>query len=199
MFKRLYAALVALAVIFCANAASAQTISQLTATSAVSAVGHGQSFTATLTGAVTQIQVRPRTTQASTLYFFNGGGSGTVGSNASAVYSQAVNLVDTGTDFAGLQTIVLTTPVPVTAGSTYTFAFDTGGFATGAPDPYPGGSRWANYANPGLGSDFVFTVSEQLPAPPATVPTLSEWAMILFGMALAGLAALHIHRRRQVA
>lgn len=33
-------------------------------------------------------------------------------------------------------------------------------------------------------------------APPAPVPTVSEWAMILLGMMLAGGAALTIHRRR---
>ena len=33
-------------------------------------------------------------------------------------------------------------------------------------------------------------------APPAPVPTLSEWAMILFGTILAGGAALYIQRRR---
>lgn len=33
-------------------------------------------------------------------------------------------------------------------------------------------------------------------APPDTVPTLSEWAMILFGALLAGGAALHVQRRR---
>ncbi len=32
--------------------------------------------------------------------------------------------------------------------------------------------------------------------PPAPVPTLSEWAMILLGVALAGSAALMLHRRR---
>lgn len=36
-------------------------------------------------------------------------------------------------------------------------------------------------------------------APPAPVPTLSEWAMILLGVALAGGAALTIQRRRQAA
>ena len=34
---------------------------------------------------------------------------------------------------------------------------------------------------------------------PAPVPTLSEWAMILFGSVLAGGAALYIQRRRVVA
>jgi len=33
-------------------------------------------------------------------------------------------------------------------------------------------------------------------APPAAVPTLSEWAMILFALALAGTAAMFVQRRR---
>ncbi|WP_298161459.1 IPTL-CTERM sorting domain-containing protein [Brevundimonas sp.] len=36
-------------------------------------------------------------------------------------------------------------------------------------------------------------------APPAPVPTLSEWAMILFGLILAGGAALYIQRRQSIA
>ena len=35
------------------------------------------------------------------------------------------------------------------------------------------------------------------PAPPITVPTMSEWAMILFGLTMACSAAVAIHRRRQ--
>lgn len=38
-----------------------------------------------------------------------------------------------------------------------------------------------------------------LTAGPSTVPTLSEWAMILFGLTLAGGAALFIQRRRLTA
>jgi len=39
----------------------------------------------------------------------------------------------------------------------------------------------------------------QVAAAPASIPTLSEWAMILLGVALAGGAALTLHRRRQAA
>lgn len=42
----------------------------------------------------------------------------------------------------------------------------------------------------------VYTIN---PAPPAAVPTMTEWAMILFGTILAGGAALHIQRRRRFA
>lgn len=38
-----------------------------------------------------------------------------------------------------------------------------------------------------------------VPPAPATVPTMSEWAMILFGAMLAGAAALYIRRRRLTA
>ncbi|NBB66232.1 IPTL-CTERM sorting domain-containing protein [Pseudomonas sp. ODNR1LW] len=36
-------------------------------------------------------------------------------------------------------------------------------------------------------------------APPSTIPTMSEWAMILFGLSLAGGAALYVQRRRMIA
>lgn len=38
-----------------------------------------------------------------------------------------------------------------------------------------------------------------LPSEPAPVPTMTEWAMILFAMMLAGGAVLHLQRRRQFA
>ena len=41
------------------------------------------------------------------------------------------------------------------------------------------------------------TINEGAAAAPP-VPTLSEWAMMLFGTILAGGAALRIRRRRQV-
>lgn len=42
------------------------------------------------------------------------------------------------------------------------------------------------------------TMSLTPPAVPATVPTLTEWAMILLGLMLAGAATLAIQRRRTV-
>lgn len=55
------------------------------------------------------------------------------------------------------------------------------------------------------GRDYISCGSDRLlfpgavVAPPAPVPTLSEWAMILLTALLAGGAALTIHRRRQAA
>lgn len=45
-------------------------------------------------------------------------------------------------------------------------------------------------------SDLRFSASFSAPAP---VPTLSEWAMILLGLTLAGVAALHLQRRQLTA
>ncbi|MBB5746873.1 IPTL-CTERM sorting domain-containing protein [Brevundimonas variabilis] len=47
----------------------------------------------------------------------------------------------------------------------------------------------------GVGQSYTLTVA----APPASVPTLSEWAMILMGLTLAGGAALYIQRRHMAA
>lgn len=46
--------------------------------------------------------------------------------------------------------------------------------------------------------DTAFRVIFNDTPPPAPVPTLSEWAMILFGTILAGGAALYIQRRQNV-
>lgn len=52
----------------------------------------------------------------------------------------------------------------------------------------------------GVSSASATNVTVSLtPPPPAPVPTLSEWAMILLGVLLAGGAALSLHRRRQTA
>ncbi len=46
-------------------------------------------------------------------------------------------------------------------------------------------------------SGYVYQVA--LPSEPAPVPTMTEWAMILFAVMLAGGAALHLQRRRRFA
>lgn len=159
--------------------------------------GIGQSFTATLTGQVTQIQVRhaaaPVTT---TVRFYNGAGSGTVGSIGTPVSSQPVDLVTTAQP--GFQTIVLNTPLPIVAGQQYSFVFD--GSANFAYDgnSYSGGSFVQDYNTLVNPVDLKFTVTEVVP-PPAPVPTLSEWTMILLGLMLAGGAAIYIQRRQMAA
>lgn len=176
--------------------ASAQTIVQNVGDTSLSGAnpGLGQSFTATLTGTVTQIQVRPRSTATVTMRFYNGAGSGTTGSVGTPASSQTVNLVDTGSDTSGFQTIVLDTPLPVTAGQQYAFAISVPlvSFAGSSTNSYAPGSRLFAYNSP-LTDDLVFTVTEVAAVP---VPTMSEWAMILLGMMLAGGAALFIQRRR---
>lgn len=199
MVRNLFAAICAVLFTLAAGTASAQTISQPNGGfGAIGGTSMGQTFTATVTGKVTEIQVRPRTNVFTTVYFFNGTGSGAADSNASAVSSQAVTLVDQGSHAAGFQTIVLATPLPVVAGNVYAFAFAGSGQMSANMNAYAGGNTLSNYNSQDSSSDLAFTVT-QVAATPAAVPTMTEWAMILFGMILAGGAALYIQRRRQVA
>lgn len=51
-------------------------------------------------------------------------------------------------------------------------------------------------SNDGTLRQLILTPTAVAPAP---VPTMAEWAMILFGLSLAGGAALYIQRRRMIA
>ena len=107
-------------------------------------------------------------------------------------------------------------PVPVTPGQTYVVFLTTvrdAGAGSGCVtadfgagnNSYPGGELRYQFSN--APADFTanswssnngvedagFRVTF---AAPATVPTLSEWAMILFGVMLAGGAAVLVQRRR---
>lgn len=180
-------------------AASAQTIVQNAAGSNLGSTGLGQSFTATLTGTVTQIQVRPRLNSTTTVNFYNGTGSGITDNVGTPVSSQAVTLVDVGTDATGFQTIVLATPLPIVSGQTYSFAFGDGSaldqMSLTTTSVYAGGLAFRRFNESLPASDLAFTVTE---VPPAPVPTMSEWMMILFGLVLAGAAVLAVQRGRLV-
>ena len=153
----------------------------------------GQSFTATVTGTVTQIRVVAEANDATTIRLYNGPGTGQLNGAGAPLYSQAVNLTNSQPAF---QTITLTTPLPVTAGNVYSFAFDQSSLR-GAGDTYAGGNLFINGTTQLAGLDTTFEVVQV--AAPAPVPTLSEWAMILLGLTLAGGAALMIQRRRLTA
>ncbi|WP_428149839.1 IPTL-CTERM sorting domain-containing protein [Brevundimonas sp.] len=188
--------ILALFAVWLPGQALAQTISQTVGNNAIGGNGLGQSFTATVTGTVTQIEVRSRTNGAATVYFYNGAtGSGINSSPGTPVSSQAVVLVDQGSNTTGLQTIVLASPLPIVAGNSYSFAFSAANMAFNTADPYAGGALLTGYDSPFGGFDLVFTAT-QVAAGPAPVPTLSEWAMILFGLTLAGGAAVILQRRR---
>ncbi|MGE7198106.1 IPTL-CTERM sorting domain-containing protein [Brevundimonas naejangsanensis] len=77
------------------------------------------------------------------------------------------------------------------------------GTVSNAPTNTPGAGCIQTTVIPAEGASQAqagtVTMSLTPPAPPAPVPTLSEWAMILLGVLLAGGAALHLQRRRQTA
>ena len=89
-----------------ASTAGAQTISQPIGGARTFAVTYfGTSFTATVTGTVTAIRVRPRVNQATVLYMYNAPNTGQLDGNGTPVSAQPVTLVDTGSNDSGFQTI----------------------------------------------------------------------------------------------
>jgi hypothetical protein len=125
---------------------------------------------------------------------------------------------DVNTTGATVQDVTFTIPgsATVTAGQTYVIFGSTvnstgsgsGAWSRTGADVLPGGdlvfqneasqsdwtgTGWAVFGGDDLGVTVNFT------AAPAPVPTLSEWAMILFGLVLAGGAALYIQRRQSIA
>ena len=66
------------------------------------------------------------------------------------------------------------------------------------PTPGPGSISVRTSRVPDNNPIDTATIFFATVAPAAPVPTLSEWAMILLGLTLAGGAALHIQRRRLI-
>ena len=195
-FRTLAGVCLSLFLVLFAGAAAAQTLGQPSGSLALGNTGQGQSFTATVTGTITQIQVRPHTgVVADTLRFYNGTGSGVANAAGVAAYQQTVTSV-TASNAAPLQTFVLTTPFPIVAGNTYSFIFDATILWHAAGDPFAGGSFILDNNFAMANRDLAFQVTQ---ATVAAVPTMSEWAMILFGTVLAGGAALYLQRRRMQA
>jgi hypothetical protein len=178
----------------------AQMISQTTDDFVLSSAAIGQTFEATTTVSITRISVRPNTNCAPTLYLYNGNaGSGTPGAVGAPAYTQAgVNLASSisgGT----MRDIVLTTPFPVTAGSSYTFIL-SGACSMYAKNvnPYPNGSSVFDYATLDAGFDLAFQIWADPLVPAATtasIPTLSEWGVISTSAVLALFGLYRLRRQ----
>ena len=71
-------------------------------------------------------------------------------------------------------------------------------FATGLDFPFRAYVQGGNLFVGSLGADEIYRIDGVVPPVmgPATVPTLSEWAMILLALGLAGSAAVVLNRRR---
>lgn len=123
-------------------------------------------------------------------------------------------VLHTGTPHTGswsdVETVIPSGGIEVTPGShiyigaTQTMLWAFGGIAA-TTNEYPDGIAHelrlgVNTPDPGLDLYFIATFGPEPapppPPPPPPVPTLSEWAMILLGLTLAGGAALAIQRRR---
>lgn len=134
--------------------AAAQWLNQPIDNTVVLSVAAGQSFVAPSSLSIGRIAVRPSLPLSGTLYLYTGSaGSGAVAAVGSPVYTQ------TGVSLAGSsaggpwRSVVLSTPFPVTAGSSYTFILAADGgtpapaYFANAGNPYPGGTAISNYGN----------------------------------------------------
>ena len=175
-------------------AAQAQTISQPNGDSNFRTTFFGQSFIATVNGQVTHISIRSRDVRTTTLYLYDRVDTGQFNGPGTPVSQQTVMLVDQGGNAAaaGFQTFALASPLPVTAGQTYSFAFGNADLAHSTSNPYSGGTYFTSGQSPNGPGDLAFEIVQV-----QAVPTLSEWALILMGLLVAGGAAVHLQRRQR--
>ena len=141
--------------------ATAQMVAETSASyTSGSSDGYGQSFTATATGNITRITVRPIIGYSGDLHIYNGAtGSGSFNVIGTPVYSQSgVNLAATGQN-GSMVDIVLSTPFPVLTGQAYTFVLGGESFmATSTNNPYAGGNAVGRYGSAVSDWDLAFEV-----------------------------------------
>lgn len=162
----------------------------------------GQSFTATTTAQIVKISLRPGDVFNGSLLIYDGSvGSGTTSVIGTPVYQQAGVSLPASTTGGPMQDIVLTTPFPVIAGNAYTFILQgPNNFYAAFSDPYAGGQFVLAYGNTTTvpSADLAFQVWAVAPGDPASavsIPTLSQWGLIVMS-ALLGLLSLARMRRR---
>lgn len=178
---------------FCGQAA-AQTITQYQGNASTSDPAQGQSFTATVTGTWTELQVRARFASDATLHVYAGAGSGVDGEVGEPIFSQEVSLQAFENGGPGVQTIILDQAVPIEAGEVYSFSLEGSFLSLWLDDIYPGGSYISNFNTQDPSADLVFGIVQE----PVAIPTLSEWAMILLAMSLAVAGYVVLSQRRWV-
>ena len=152
--------------------------------SASNSSGVGQSFTATLDGVLTQVDVQPdnNLTDATLLIYSSGNGSGLFGGRGTPDYEQTgVNLSIAGYGPTDWHSVALSTPFPIIAGEQYTYIFEhaTNTISLCAKDmnSYSGGSEIVAYGVARDAYDSNFQVWESAPAPAPT--PLKTWPFIL--------------------
>ncbi|WP_426041863.1 IPTL-CTERM sorting domain-containing protein [Brevundimonas sp. TWP2-3-4b1] len=209
MLKRLAAMAAGMMLVLTAGAAMAQTVSTPTPSNNGDA---GIMFDVTATNAVTVTGLANQFNTAipQTVNIYTRPGTHVGFSSASTGWSLVGTTSLTGT--GAVQSIPVVLSEPIAAGQTKGFYIAAAGI--GYRNGTAVGAVAASDANiqilEGTGKsapDFsatnntprVLVGSVTYSAGPAPVPTLSEWAMILFGLALAGGAALYIQRRRMTA
>lgn len=154
--------------------------------------GIGQSFIAPIDGEMTAISVRSFTNSNVTLYVFD-----SADTSGTPIYSQSgINLI-LSSSTAPQQQINLDTPVPISAGQTYSFILiGSGGmmlYSNNANDYADGMMLYYDGTNYGssVGRDIEFAIYAQqsstaAPAAPRAIPSTSSWALTVILLLMIG-------------
>ena len=185
-------ALVALFLAFAPAVATAQTTTYNVSGTFDAGVG---TYTGTLTFNGTVVTAANITTSAGTVWGF--GGNGAFPANSAIAGSTYATVL--GFNNSSSLVSVLAGPAGVNQRG-FSFVFNPL-LGTVSPDATEGREFVCNTADCGAraGLRVASGAAANVVMGPAPVPTLSEWAMILFGTILAGGAALYIQRRQQFA
>lgn len=209
MLRNLWAAVAAM-IVLGSSPAWAQTTLHTGRPPNPGVIFHGQMFDVTATNEVTILGFAAQITPGPVRIWGRPGSHDGFMSNPGGWTLLGSGVVTVGGSIQPIP-VVLNTTIP--AGQTYAFYIDAD--QTIAYDDTPPGAfgdAIASDANvtirSGTGIDVTFSpltvrpralagsMTYNLGAPPPPVPTLTEWAMILFGVLLAGGAMLMIQRRR---
>jgi len=169
----------------------------------ISAPGMGQSYTATVDGHISQIDIKSVLPLSNArINIYNGSnGSGIPANPGSPDYTQnGINLVTNNPmDPNDWTSISLSTPFPVTSGSTYSFIIenqvpvDAVQLYVENSNNYIGGHLFVQYALVQSGYDLNFRIWEtSTPPPPGPTPTpIKAWPAAI---ALLALVAIKLFR-----
>jgi hypothetical protein len=178
---------------FCGSARAGCTISQTSTTNTSgSFFSLGQSWTATCDGVLSNVTVNIGSATAGTLTLSIYSGESVAPGNL--LYSQPITFSDTG-----VQSLNLTGTVNITNGKQYTFVVTSTlnelQFLYSTLNPYTDGKA-CTVGGFVASSDLYFTATISDAAPVQSVPSLSEYGMIIMAVILINISMFAIRKRK---
>lgn len=163
----------------------------------------GQSFTTARTGFLTEFEIQvvspPTSGQVTYRVWKNGDIRPTVSfTGPGLVKNDKVGEGTISVNNAGLQTLVLPTPIPLDANTVYVVEiFGRGLFLRYEfPQSYGEGRiLWSSNLFGCCDLRFTATIINSLPSEEKIIPAFSEWGVIIFGLLVLNLGIFFIYRR----